>query len=155
MSELSPPRASRAQLLGVTRVFDPSKEDVVALSRQICGGEGPHVAIECAGVEKSLHTAINAVRPEGTIVNVALFEKSPTINPNVILKKELTYRGALIYSYDDFEEVISAISSGQASIHTLTHRSDSDSRKDSTAGKIDHGQGTARECGRWRIQAVD
>ncbi|OQU99469.1 Alcohol dehydrogenase GroES-like domain-containing protein [Cladophialophora immunda] len=113
VSELSPQRIARAQEFGASAIFDPSKTDLSGALREFGEAEGPHVVFECAGVAKSFEGALISVRPGGVVVNVGMFERPVTFDPNMILRKEITYQGALIYSSEEFEEVIEAISSGK------------------------------------------
>lgn len=52
------------------------------------------------------------MRPRGTLVNIAIWEKSATIAPTQILLKEKKYMGVATYERGDFEEVLNAISKG-------------------------------------------
>ena len=112
---VSDPSAGRRELarqLGA-QVLDPTKQDVQAESTQICDGLGPHVVIECAGVQDSLTTAIHSVRKTGTIVGLGLWETQATFDPNLIVMKQITYFGAIPYIPGDFQEVIQAIDEGK------------------------------------------
>lgn len=113
---VSDPSAGRLELarqLGADIVLDPRKQDVQAESAHACEGIGPHVVVECAGVQQSLTTAIQSVRKTGTIVQLALWETQPTFDPNDIVMKQITYFGAIPYVPGDFREVIDAISDGR------------------------------------------
>lgn len=61
----------------------------------------------------SLETACNAIRPRGTVVNVAIWEKAVPFNPNMLVFKEGKYVAVLGYQRQDFEEVIQAIADGR------------------------------------------
>jgi len=113
VSDPSEGRLQLARQLGADHVFDPSKDNVQTSSQQLCEGRGPHVVFECAGVPQSLSTAIATVRKTGTLVGLALWEQTATINPNDIVMKQITYLGAIPYVPGDFQEVISAISEGK------------------------------------------
>ncbi|KAI9814268.1 MAG: hypothetical protein M1827_003434 [Pycnora praestabilis] len=113
VSEPSQLRASHAKEAGADHVLDPTKTDVTDSCRSICEGQGPRVVFDCAGVQASVSTAMNAVRGAGTVVSVAIFEKDVTFNPNVLLRKEVNYIGAKIFSPQEFQEVIEAIASGK------------------------------------------
>lgn len=113
VSDPSEGRLQLARQLGADHVFDPTTEDVQTSSKELCNGRGPHVVFECAGVPKSLTTAIATVRKAGTIVGLALWETTATINPTDIVMKQITYLGAIPYIPGDFQEVISAIAEGK------------------------------------------
>ncbi|KAK5552468.1 hypothetical protein LTR46_009515 [Exophiala xenobiotica] len=73
--ELAKERQNFAKHFGATHLIDPTKEDVVKRAKEICDGQGPHVALDAAGVPASIKSAALAVRARGTIVNVAIWEK--------------------------------------------------------------------------------
>lgn len=79
VAEVAQERQNFAKQFGATHVLDPRTEDVVKKSKEICGGEGPHVALDCAGVAASIKTAVLAVRSRGTVINVAIWEKEVSI----------------------------------------------------------------------------
>lgn len=84
--ELSSKRKEFARKCGATTVIDPQDEDVVAKCRSLCGGgQGPAVALECAGVAASFNAACRAVRTKGLIVNVALWEEPVPIDMMALL----------------------------------------------------------------------
>ncbi len=73
--EMAKERQNFAKRFGATHLIDPTKEDVVKKAKEICDGQGPHVALDAAGVPASIKSAALAVRARGTIVNVAIWEK--------------------------------------------------------------------------------
>ena len=113
VSEISPLRSQHARDAGVKHVFNPSTDDLVKATHEVSpDGWGPQVVFECAGVQASMDTAIQAVRGKGTIVNIGIFEKDIMINPNVFNRRSLTYVGSNIYTRKEFQEVIDAIADG-------------------------------------------
>lgn len=78
--ELSAKRKEIARQCGASTVIDPREEDVVSRCRSLCDGQGPAVALECAGVPASINTACRAVRTKGLIVNVALWDEPVPID---------------------------------------------------------------------------
>ena len=85
VSEMSPKRKEFAKHFGATDVIDPSKEDVVARVREICGNVGVEIVFDCAGVQAALDTAVLSLRPRGTLVNIAVWEKPAHIYPSHFL----------------------------------------------------------------------
>lgn len=75
VAEVAAERQNFAKLFGATDVLDPRTEDVVKRCKEMCAGQGPHMALDAAGVPASLKTAALAVRARGTVVNVAIWEK--------------------------------------------------------------------------------
>lgn len=61
----------------------------------------------------SLETACSAIKPRGTVVNVAIWEKAVPFNPNSLVFKEGKYVAVLGYQHQDFQDVIKAIADGK------------------------------------------
>lgn len=130
MSEVAAQRQAFAREFGAHHVLDPRTYDLVAVSKELTGGNGPDIVFDCAvsfgraacldlqtadclqGVVASLETACLAIRPRGTVVNVAIWEKAVPFNPNMLVFKEGKYIAVLGYQRPDFEAVISAIADG-------------------------------------------
>lgn len=85
VSEVAPRRKEFATQFGAHYVLDPTKDDVVARVKEICGGVGVNVAFDAAGVQAGLDTAILAIRARGTLVNIAIWEKTATLIPNQLV----------------------------------------------------------------------
>ena len=106
VSEISRKRQEFAKRFGAHYVIDPTKENVVKRCRELCDGQGVHIAFDCAGVQAGLDQAVQAVRARGSIINIAIWEKNCTITPNLFCFKERRYQGVATYSIGDFQEVI-------------------------------------------------
>ncbi|KAF1988986.1 GroES-like protein [Aulographum hederae CBS 113979] len=113
VSEISGKRKEFAKDFGADYVLDPTKDDVVARCKELCEGQGVHVAFDCAGVKPGLDAAILATRARGLIVNIAVWEKPVLINVNDLVFKERKYMGIATYQAGDFQAVLSAISEGR------------------------------------------
>ena len=113
VSEMASRRRDFAKQFGADYVLDPTKDDIVAKVREICDGKGANVAFDCAGVQAGLDQAILSIRARGTLVNIAVWEKSATIVPNRFAFRERSYMGIATYVEGDFQEVIGAIASGE------------------------------------------
>ncbi|KAF3914102.1 hypothetical protein AA313_de0205567 [Arthrobotrys entomopaga] len=121
ISEVSPQRIKHALDIAAACpeveviVLDPSKSDVIAKAKQLCseGNQGPNVAYDCAGVQKSIETAIGAVRKGGIVCNVAVWEKNASIPMNELVFGEKKIIGVATFREGDFQEVIDAISTGK------------------------------------------
>lgn len=82
VSEPSPVRSRIALSCGATSVLDPTKDDVVARVTELTDGRGVDVAIDCAGMQRTLDAAMEGVRKKGRVVMVALWDKDkkPTVD---------------------------------------------------------------------------
>ena len=114
VSEVSEMRSDHARNAGAAHVLNPKIDDVPKRAHDVSpDGWGPAAVFECAGVQASMDTALQAVRGQGTIVNIGIFEKDITLNPNIINRRNLRYVGSNIYSRTEFQEVIDAIGDGE------------------------------------------
>ena len=114
VSEMAPRRKQFAKDFGAHYVLDPSEDDIVSRVREICDGYGANVAFDAAGVQAGLDQAVQAIRARGTLVNIAIWEKTATLTPNWFNFREKTYIGVATYQEGDFQEVIDAIASGES-----------------------------------------
>ena len=117
VSEVSRRRREFAKHFGAHYVLDPTKDDVVAKVRELCDGWGANMAFDTAGVQAGLDQAILAIRARGTLVNIAVWEKTAIITPNWLVFREKKYMGIATYQEGDFQEVIDAIASGEPSAY--------------------------------------
>ncbi|KAL8731168.1 MAG: hypothetical protein Q9166_003575 [cf. Caloplaca sp. 2 TL-2023] len=111
-SEVSPRRREFAKQFGAHYVLDPTTDDVVARVREICGGVGADVAFDAAGVQVGLDQALKAIRAQGTLVNIAVWEKRAQLQMNDLIFRERKYVGVTTYVEGDFREVLDAMASG-------------------------------------------
>ncbi|PCH36784.1 oxidoreductase [Wolfiporia cocos MD-104 SS10] len=88
VSEPATERREMARRSAASAVFDPLAEDVVAATRRATNG-GADVVFDCAGIQASLDTALQAVRPKGNVIGVAVWEKLPTLNITDLQRREI------------------------------------------------------------------
>ena len=117
LSEVAPRRREFATKFGAHYVLDPSKDDVVSSVKDICDRQGANVAFDAAGVQAGLDQAIQAIRARGTLVNIAVWEKTATITPNWLCFRERRYMGVATYQEGDFQDVLDALSAGKTTYH--------------------------------------
>lgn len=112
VAELMDNRKRFCRDFGASHILDPREEDVAQRVREITGGVGADVVFDAAGVEKALLGAIPACRAQGTIVNIAVWEKSPCIPVNQLMYNEVRYMGAALYDEMSFLDTIRAVKYG-------------------------------------------
>lgn len=73
---VSEPSQARRKGLEIHEVsiLDPLKENVVARGKELVGQAGVDVVFDCAGIMPALLSGMDALRPQGTYVNVAGWE---------------------------------------------------------------------------------
>ena len=94
MSEPAAARRESATKFEASTVLNPLAEDVVAETHRLTKG-GADVVFDCAGIQTSLDAALAAVRTQGNVVEVAVWEKNPVLNMNAIQTKEVVLTGTL------------------------------------------------------------
>ncbi|KAI0649781.1 L-threonine 3-dehydrogenase [Trametes meyenii] len=87
-------------------------DEIVTKTLKATRGGGADVVVDCAGSQGTLDVALKAVRPGGTVVNVAGWKKSPDINMNLCLAKEIVLANSLGYG-GTHPEVIEAVAQGK------------------------------------------
>jgi threonine dehydrogenase-like Zn-dependent dehydrogenase len=75
-------RKNFAKRFGATTIIDPRTEDVVKRCKELCDGQGPEFAFDCAGLASSIDAASLAIRHKGLVVNVAIWERATPFNFN-------------------------------------------------------------------------
>ena len=85
-----------AQQHGADAVF-ASGQDALAGVLMATDGAGADVVYDCAGVQKTIELAIDAVRPRGTVMDIALWGGPATIDMNRVLAKEITITGQWLF----------------------------------------------------------
>ncbi|KAJ5222821.1 alcohol dehydrogenase [Penicillium citrinum] len=111
--ELMENRKQLAKELGATHILDPKNCDIPAEILKLTHKRGADVIFDSAGVEIALNGIIGACRVHGTIVNIAVWEKKPSLAVNDITYSEINYMGAALYDEQSFLSVIEALSDGQ------------------------------------------
>jgi L-iditol 2-dehydrogenase len=66
--ERSPTRSEAARRLGATHAIDPEPAKLVEALRELTGGYGPDVVIECAGTQATWEASVLAVRKGGRVL---------------------------------------------------------------------------------------
>jgi len=102
-----------------TGVFDPSKSWVVDALRELTGGIGVDVAVDCTGNETGLNTCINAVRARGTVVESALHVKPPAVDIYALALKDVGLESTWCYHVYDFPRYASLIATGRLPVEKV------------------------------------
>ena len=113
VAELMDNRKMLCRDYGASYLLDPREGDVAQRVREITCGVGADVIFDAAGVEKALIGAIPACRTQGTIVNIAVWEKAPSIPVNQLMYNEIRYMGAALYDEMSFLDTIRAVNYGR------------------------------------------
>lgn len=110
--EMARERQNFAKHFGATTLIDPRHEDVVKRCKELCDGQGPQIALDCAGVSASIDAACKAIKHHGLVVNVSIWEKDIPFQFNNLVFGEKGIHAVLGYTGKDYEGVIDALGKG-------------------------------------------
>ncbi len=116
VAEVAENRLEAAEKLGADRVFNPLKDELRHVKKEI--PEGPDIVFECSGAEQAMNDALRLVIRGGKIMMVGMSIKPVSLSHVHILQKELTLQAALSYS-DDFKFAIPLVADGSVDVDTL------------------------------------
>jgi (R,R)-butanediol dehydrogenase/meso-butanediol dehydrogenase/diacetyl reductase len=119
IAEPNPRRAAFAEGLGVGDVLTATGGALLDIVRDRTDGLGVDVAIECAGKEAALNTAVDAVRPQGTVVQTGLHVSPATTFPDRWASKDITIEGTWCYAVTDWPRVIRLIARGRYPVERI------------------------------------
>ncbi len=109
--EIAPARRKVLDQLGIASI-NPVADDLQAYVDSHTGGRGVDLAVDCAGHSVTFQPAINAVRPHGTVVLVAMSPQPVAFVPSTLNLTEITIRGSHTYTAQDYRDVIELMAQG-------------------------------------------
>ena len=120
--EENPYRMELGRELGADEVVDASKNDPVVALKELTGGEGADISIECSGNASGEVAAINSTKKGGKIAFVGNNESTIPISPSEqFIRKELTLIGSWYFGLDDYGEMLQLVRSGLPLSRLITH----------------------------------
>lgn len=122
LSEVSEARRDQLKVFGASLVYNPDEVDVAVKVKEMTRGWGAHAAFDCAGLPVTLNTCLAALRPRGTIVNVAIRGKPFPMNLNEYIWKEATLVNSNAYVEEDWQNVITALGNGSLTPDAMVTR---------------------------------
>lgn len=109
ISEVNKKRGNKAVDLEVAdEFFDAKDTDLVNKTNCITGG-GFDIVIDCCGNSPAVSNAIMAVKPGGMVILVGVSLGTVTIPSVVAVMRELTIKGSIAYTKEDFQTCIDLI----------------------------------------------
>lgn len=122
VAETAPARRAVLEGLGIASV-NPREVDLPQFVADHTNGRGVDLAVDCAGHTATFQPAINAVRPHGTVVLVAMSPAPMAFVPSTLNLTEVTIRGSHTYTAQDYREVIDLMAKGAYPIDSswVTH----------------------------------
>ena len=99
--------------LGATCVVDPRETDLTQLARELSEDLGAHAVFDAAGVGAAILTGVDALAPGGKVVVVSIHETSMELNPTSLLLGEAQIVASLVYTDEDYRQVIAGMARGE------------------------------------------
>jgi alcohol dehydrogenase len=97
--DLADSRLEAAKSFGATVTINNSREDPVAMIKELTGGLGADVTIEAVGIPETFELCTELVRPGGRVANVGVHGKPATLHLEDLWIKDVTIRTGLVDTY--------------------------------------------------------
>jgi (R,R)-butanediol dehydrogenase/meso-butanediol dehydrogenase/diacetyl reductase len=113
IAEPNPNRAALARAMGIGPVVDPTVDGFDDLIRELTGGVGVDLAVECSGTTPGLTTAITSTRARGNVVQTGLHTKPAAVDMMFVANTEVSIIGSWCYYMTDWPRVIRLVAAGK------------------------------------------
>ena len=114
-------RLEAAKAFGATATINNSREDPVALVKELTGGLGADVAIEAVGLPETFELCAELIRPGGRVANVGVHGKPATLHLEDLWIKDVTIKTGLVDTYST-PTLMKLLVSGQLKVDNfITH----------------------------------
>ena len=94
--DLSDARLEAAKQFGADVTVNNSREDPLAVIKELTGGLGADVAIEAVGVPAAFELAVSLARPGGRIANIGVHGEAATLHLEEQWSKDITITTGLV-----------------------------------------------------------
>jgi alcohol dehydrogenase len=120
--DLAPSRLESAKQFGADIVVNNSREDPVAIVRDLTGGLGADVAIEAVGTPATFELATQLVRPVGRVANIGVHGAPATLHLEQLWSRDITITTGLVDTFS-IPTLLRLIIAGQVDARRfVTHR---------------------------------
>jgi alcohol dehydrogenase len=120
--DLADSRLEAAKRFGADVTVNPSREDAVAIVRELTGGLGADVAVEAVGLPGTFEQCTTLVRPCGTVANVGVHGSAAALHLEELWIKNITITTGLVDTYST-PTLLRLVSSRQIDVaRFVTHR---------------------------------
>ena len=110
-------RLSLGKDLGAEAVVVADEPEASARERLIA--EGADVVFECSGSGAALSLALEVCKKQGRIIQVGVFGRSVSVNPDPVVTKDLTIKGSFASSRHSWELSMELVRSGKIRLAEL------------------------------------
>ena len=115
-------RLEAAKAFGASVTINNSREDPVAIVKEMTGGLGADVAIEAVGIPETFELCPELIRPGGSVANVGVHGKPATLHLEELWIKSVTIKTGLVDTYST-PTLLKLLASGQLKMNDfITHR---------------------------------
>ena len=109
-------RLEIAKSLGVDEVFTEFSEEKI---REMTGGKGVDVAIDCTGAAPAIRNAMHVVKRTGRFVQIGLTKPTMEIEYSLLTGREISIVGSFGHQWHNWEQAIKLMSTGKAKVDAL------------------------------------
>jgi L-iditol 2-dehydrogenase len=99
-------RLEAALRVGASAVVNVGERSLSEAVREVTGGAGVDVALECAGHPDSVRACLESLRPMGRYTQVAIHGRDIQVPIDQIFYKQLTVRGSITYTARTWERMM-------------------------------------------------
>lgn len=108
-------RLDFAKKMGVEYTINSKEEDPIAKVRELTGGEGAQLVMECSGANIMIRQSLDLVCHAGRITFTGWPKAETSLPTDMITRKEIDIRGART-SAGEFEEALDLLQSGRVKL---------------------------------------
>lgn len=115
-------RLEAAKELGVKHTINLQETDLKEFVYSLGDGLGAHVVIDAAGASAALKTALDIVRPSGTISKVGWGPQPLGFSLDPLVQKAVRLQGSFSHTFQNWEMVVSMLASEQINLKPIISR---------------------------------
>jgi len=106
-------RLAIARQIGIPHVLDIQQTDPLHYLRDLTGGEGADVVVECAGAEKSAQTCLKLARRGARFVQMGLYGRPIQFDLTDLVMREITLAGPFATVPGSWNRTLTLVGSGR------------------------------------------
>ena len=119
VAEPNPFRSAFARNLDLGPVLDPTQESFPDQIKELTGGRGVDIGVECSGTSAGLAGCISNVRRSGKVVQTGLHTKPATLDAMMLSERDISLIGSWCWYLTDWPRIIRLASSGKYPIEKI------------------------------------
>jgi L-iditol 2-dehydrogenase len=112
-------RLALAKELGADAVVDASSQNLLEVVSDFSHGDGADLVCECAGAPPSLNLCWEAVKQEGTLLQIGVFPSRIDTDFNKVVMKELRLIGSFGYVWTSWQKTLQLLSQSRINSEIL------------------------------------